>query len=470
MKGASTLRSHAEALRPKTEGAQRSAERTPRTFVGLSMKRDSKSYDLIVLGAGVVGVTTAYWAMRAGLSVCVIEREPKAGLETSFANGGQISVSHAEPWANPGAPAKVLKWLLDDEAPLLFRPRLDWHQWRWVAQFIVDCLPHRANRHTVGIVKLATESRALLQQIRHAEGLHYSERQKGILHFYRNPQEFEAAGAVAELMRKHGCDRKVIGRDEILQIEPAFQDNIETICGATYTAQDESGDAHQFTQRLAEICERNGVDFRYGTQVCALNADRSTRRVNSVELRDEKGYFDLAARDVIVSLGCYSAPFLRPYGIWLNIYPAKGYSVTIPVRPGHRPPEVSLTDDQFKLVYSNFGDRLRVAGTAELSGYGLDLNRRRCEAIVRNAKNLFPHAGNFEAAQFWTGLRPATPSNVPYVGASAYTNLWLNTGHGTLGWTMAAGSGRRVVDLIAGVSARDVTVRPRLAGAQSQPA
>jgi D-amino-acid dehydrogenase len=417
------------------------------------------SYDVIVLGAGVVGVNTAYWAMRAGKSVCVIERQPEAGLETSFANGGQISVSHAEPWANPGAPGKILKWMFDGDAPLLFRPRMDWRQWWWIAQFVVDCLPQRASKHTIEIVQLARQSRALLQEIRAREHIHYSERTQGILHFYRDAREFDAAIPVAELMRKYGCNRRVVDRDEVLKIEPALAPRIGEIVGATYTAEDESGDAHAYTQELAKVCARGGVDFLFGTSVVALQADKRERRIGGVEISGPSGYRTLKARNVIVSLGSYSAPFLEPYSVHLNIYPAKGYSVTIPFGAGNMPPQTSLTDDEYKLVYSNLGDRLRVAGTAELSGYSRALNHARCEAILRNARSLFPDAGEFGQATFWTGLRPATPSNVPYVCGTAYANLWLNTGHGTLGWTMGAGSGKRIVDLMIGSSAAHETRR-----------
>ena len=410
----------------------------------------STDYDVIVLGAGVVGVNTAYWATQRGKRVCVIDRQPAAGLETSFANGGQISVSHAEPWANPSAPFKVLKWLFDGDAPLLFRPKFDLHQWLWIARFLVDCLPHRANRNTVEIVKLATESRALLQQIRKREGLHYDERTRGILHFYRDKQEFEGAAKVAELMRQYGCNRTVISTDRVLEIEPALAEAKGDIVGATYTAEDESGDAHLYTQRLAEVCERAGADFLYGSEVVAMDADRGAATVHSIEVRTPEGYRTLRARDVVVCLGSYSAPFLRPYGVSLAIYPAKGYSVTIPTEGSNHAPVTSLTDDEHKLVYSNLGGRLRVAGTAELSGYTRELNHRRCRAILDNARKLFPRAGNFAKAMFWTGLRPTTPSNIPYVGRTKYRNLWLNTGHGTLGWTMGAGSGHRVVEMITG--------------------
>jgi D-amino-acid dehydrogenase len=411
------------------------------------MKPHSKDYDVIILGAGVVGINSAYFALKHGKSVCVIDRRSGAGLETSFANGGQVSVSHAEPWANPSAPLKVLKWLLDPEAPLLFRPRLDLFQWLWIASFLVECLPGRASRHTTEIVKLASESRSLIQEIRARENLQYDQRTTGILHFYRDRQEFEEAVGVAELMRKHGCNRNPVGRERILEIEPAFAETIDKVVGATYTAEDESGDAHKYTEQLAAVCARMGADLRYDSEAVALHT--SGDAIESVELETARGYETIRARDVIVSLGPYSAPFLRRYGIWLNIYPAKGYSVTIPLDGSNGAPVTSLTDDQYKLVYSNLGDRLRVAGTAELSGYTRWLDMRRCHAILNNVRGLFPRAGDFDAAQFWTGLRPTTPSNIPYVGRSRYRNLWLNTGHGTLGWTMGAGSGRRMADMVA---------------------
>lgn len=413
------------------------------------MVRSHNDFDVIVLGAGVVGVTTAYWNLRRGRSVCVIDRQPAPGLETSFANGGQVSVSHAEPWANPSAPLKILKWLFKSDAPLLFRPRFDIHQWLWIGKFLLDCLPRRTDRHTAEIVRLATQSRDLIRQIRADEGIHYDERCKGILHFYRDRREFEAAIPVAELMRRYGCDRRVIGVDEVVEIEPALADRRDEIAGATYTADDESGDAHKFTEELARVCKQMGAVFLFNHEVTALDADRSKGEVHAVEVSGPDGYRSLRARDVVVSLGCWSAPFLRRYGVRLNIYPAKGYSATIPIEGANGAPVTSLTDDENKLVYSNLGDRLRVAGTAELSGYARDLNHTRCQAILRNAQHLFPRAGNFERATFWAGLRPATPSNLPYIGRTRFRNLWLNTGHGTLGWTLGAGSGFRIADMIA---------------------
>lgn len=412
-------------------------------------KTSSSHYDVLVLGAGIIGINTAYFAMKQGLSVCVVDRQVDAGLETSFANGGQISVSHAEPWANPSAPFKVLKWLFDARAPLLFRPRLDVHQWRWILRFLGDCLPSRSNRHTVELVKLATESRAALQRVRADERIDYDHETRGILHFYRDEREFEAGARAAELMRRFGCERQVIDAGQVLAIEPAFAESRERIVGATYTADDESGDALAYTQGLARRCIAGGVDMLFGSSVTALDADRHGRSIKAAEIRTPEGFRRITAKSIVVAMGSWSAPFLRPYGVGLNIYPAKGYSVTIPIDGSNTAPHTSLTDDQYKLVYSRLGDRLRIAGTAELSGYAPHLNDARCQAILANVRNLFPRAGAFERATFWAGLRPATPSNLPYIGRTGYRNLWLNTGHGTLGWTLGAGSGQRMAEMLA---------------------
>src|SRR5262245_50127140 len=255
-----------------------------------------KDFDVIVLGAGVVGVSSAYWLAREGKSVCVVDRQPEAALETSFANGGQISASHAEPWANPSTPAKVFRWLFDREAPLLFRPRLDIHQWTWIARFLLECLPRRADRNTAEIVKLALDSRARLQEIRARERIHYDERTKGILHFYRDGREFEHAVRAAEVMNKYGCALRVVDADEIVKIEPAFEDSRRAIVGGTYTAEDESGDAKKFTQALAGVCERMGVTFSYNSAIAALTPDDSG--VRSVELRTPEGHRTMRGRDI----------------------------------------------------------------------------------------------------------------------------------------------------------------------------
>ena len=403
---------------------------------------------IVVLGAGVIGTTTAWFLNQAGHEVTVLERQSGAGQETSFANGGQISVSHAEPWANPSAPLKVLKWLFREDAPLLFRLRFDPQQWQWGLRFLMECTPARTRHNIIQIVNLGTYSRGMLQRLRRETGIQYDHREQGILHFYTNPEEFQAALGPAELMREYGCEREVISAQEAVALEPALASFESRIAGATFTRHDESGDAAMFTRNLAELAAEKGVDFRYGTTVVGL--DRNGDKVDGARVI-EKGRHGVIKGDAyVLSLGSYSAALARTLGIGLNIYPAKGYSVTVPVDDESQAHEVSLTDDEYKLVYSRLGNRLRIAGTAELSGYSQDLSKRRCQAIVNRASELFPRGGRWNEAEFWTGLRPATPSNVPYVGRSRVSNLYLNTGHGTLGWTHSCGSACALADIIAG--------------------
>jgi len=404
---------------------------------------------VIVLGAGVIGVASAWYLQRAGHQVTVIERNAAPACETSFANGGQISVSHAEPWANPSAPLKVLKWLGRDDAPLLFRLRADPAQWRWLLRFLRECTPGRSRANMVQLLKLGTHSRACLQQLRAELGLQYDQRTRGILHFYTDAREFEAAIEPARVMRELGCERRVIDRDEVLRIEPAMKSVASRIVGATYTSEDESGDVQRFTTALAKHAQQAGVAFRFGARVQALHAEGGA--VGGVELAAEHGgYETLKADAVVVALGSHSTALLAPLGLRLPVYPAKGYSATLPVLDEAAAPTVSLTDDEYKLVFSRFGDRLRIAGTAELNGFGLALNRTRCEAIVKRTLEVFPGCSRPELATYWAGLRPATPGNVPLIGRTRWRGLYLNTGHGTLGWTHACGSGQALAEIVSG--------------------
>ncbi|MAO14844.1 MULTISPECIES: D-amino acid dehydrogenase [Marinobacter] len=403
---------------------------------------------VLVLGAGVVGVTSAWYLHQQGHQVTVVDRQSQSGLETSYANGGQISVSHAEPWANPSAPVKVLKWLFQPDAPLLFRPRLDPYQWRWALSFLTQCTSAKAAHNIRQMVNLGTYSRDCLQALRRDVGIEYDHLEKGILHFYTNPAEFDAAMEPARIMRELGCDRQVIDAEQAVQIEPALQPVRHRIAGATYTADDESGDARAFTQALAKRCEEAGVTFVYGTEV--LDFDRAGDRILGVQVVNEGKHQILRADSYVLSLGSFSAILARKLGLFLNIYPAKGYSITVPVKNPDAAFNVSLTDDEYKLVYSRLGDRIRVAGTAELNGYTRDLNYTRCRAIVRRSAELMPEAAYWDKSEFWTGLRPATPSNVPYIGKSHFANLYLNTGHGTLGWTHSCGSAAALADVVAG--------------------
>lgn len=403
---------------------------------------------VLVMGAGVVGTTTAWYLRKAGHEVTVLERRAGAGEETSYANGGQISVSHAEPWANPQAPLKILQWLFKDDAPLLFRLRRDPAQWRWGLRFLMECTAGRSRHNLIQILNLGTYSRERLQELRRETGLDYHQVEKGILHFYTNPGEFQAALEPSRIMREMGCDRQVIDADEAVRIEPALRHLRDRIAGATYTADDESGDAHVFTRRLAQLAADKGVRFLYNTEVKGLN--REGDRITGVRVIRDGGHEVISADNYVLSLGSYSPMIARPVGVSLNIYPAKGYSVTAPVKTPSDAFEVSLTDDEYKLVYSRLGDRLRVAGTAELSGFSRELNLTRCRAIVRRASEVLPDGAHWEQSEFWTGLRPATPSNVPYVGRTGLDNLYLNTGHGTLGWTHSCGSGSAIADIIGG--------------------
>lgn len=403
---------------------------------------------ILVLGAGVVGVTTAWFLQKQGHQVTVVDRQTQAGLETSYANGGQVSVSHAEPWANPSAPVKVLKWLFRADAPLLFRPRPDPAQWRWALSFLAQCTSAKAAHNIRQMVNLGTYSRAQLQALRDETGLEYDQVQKGILHFYTNPAEFDAALAPTKIMCDLGCDRQVIDAQKAVELEPALTPIQHKIAGATYTSEDESGDARKFTQALAELCRQNGVAFCYDTDI--LGFERAGDRILGVQVLN-KGHHEIMRADAyVLSLGSFSAMLARQLGLSLSIYPAKGYSITVPVKNEEAAFSVSLTDDEYKLVYSRLGDRIRVAGTAELNGYSRKLNYTRCRAIVRRTAEIMPEAGYWDKAEFWTGLRPATPSNVPYVGKSHFANLYLNTGHGTLGWTHSCGSAAALADIVAG--------------------
>ena len=404
---------------------------------------------VIVLGAGVVGVTSAWYLIEAGHEVTVVDRQPAAALETSFANGGQISVSHAEPWANPRAPRQILQWLGRDDAPLRFRPRADLNQWLWGARFLFECLPQRARANARHILSLALYSADALRALRKDTGIAYDALTRGILSFYSDQREFEHAAAHAELLRSWGCPAEVKSARQCVAIEPAFDSFEARLAGGIFTPGDESGDAHTFTQRLAELCEKRGVTFRFSCAVRRLLVERG--RISGIEVASPEGNTQkLNADGYIVAFGSYSASLLRSVGISIPVYPVKGHSVTLPVGPQHRAPITSLTDDARKLVFSRLGARLRVAGTAELAGFDTAINLRRCEAIVQRTFELFPDAGERDRGEFWAGLRPATPGNIPVIGGTRYPNLFLNTGHGTLGWTLSCGSGKAVAGLISG--------------------
>ena len=404
---------------------------------------------VLVLGAGVIGVTTAWYLQEEGHTPEIVDRREAPAMETSFANGGQISAGHAEPWANPTAPTKILRWLFRDDAPLLFRLRLDPHQWMWGARFLAECLPGPTRDNIAQLAKLALFSRESLRELRESTSIAYDALSLGILIFYTDRDEYEHALKAAAIMRRYGLDRVAKTVDEAIAIEPALASACDKLVGATYTAHDESGDAHLFTQRLAEMVVARGGKFHPGRAIVKLEADEGG--ITSVRVRDTLGQESFMKADAyVVALSSYSPLLTRPIGIDLPVYPAKGYSASVPVRDPQKAPRVSLTDDSAKIVITRLGNRMRIAGTAELAGYNTDLNPVRCEALIKRTRELFPEAAHYDQASFWTGLRPSTPSNVPIIGPTRYPNLYVNTGHGTLGWTLACGSGRALAKIMSG--------------------
>ena len=365
-------------------------------------------------------------------------------METSFANGGQISAGHAEPWAKPSVVPKILGWLGREDAPLLFRPRADWAQWMWGLRFLAECWPGRFEHNTRVLSGLAAYSRECLRSLRNRTGIRYDELSKGILHFATSQSDFDALAHHAESTRALGQVREVKSAAECLALEPALKDSKERIVGGIYTPEDESGDAYKFTAALARLAAEKGVRFLAGRNITRL--DVGNGEVRGVRLQDGVESADA----YVVALGSYSPRLLRPFGIPVPVYPLKGYSITLPLSPADATaaPTVSLTDEAHKIVISRLGNRLRAAGTAELTGYDRSVNPVRCNAILRRIGELFPALGAINTVDRWAGLRPATPSNVPIIGRTRIRNLYLNTGHGTLGWTLACGSGHALADLV----------------------
>lgn len=413
----------------------------------------------LVLGAGIIGISTAWHLAQRGHEVIVVDRQGDAALETSFANAAQISVSYCEPWANAQAPLKLLKWMFRNDAPLLFRPRLDWQQWRWGLHFLAQCNDAAFERNVQQLVALGAYSHAALKDVVAATGIEFNRLERGIAHFYTDTRAFDDAAAAAELMQRHGVDRKVVSREELLAIEPAFR-NFDRIVGGTYTSTDESGDARVFTQQLARLCAARGVRFLWSHAVERLETAGGS--VTAVRVRDRATGVEqrLVADDVVVAMGSYSAPLLRQVGVDLPIYPGKGYSATFKLRKPQDAPFVSSIDDEVKVAMSRLGDELRVAGTIEVSGYDATLDSKlaqdRCRMLAERIERVLPgvcdtrlpeEGGN---PRFWTGLRPATPTNIPYIGRTKVAGLWVNAGHGTLGWTHGAGSGKALAELIGG--------------------
>ena len=410
------------------------------------------SIHVMVLGAGVTGVTTAWFLRRAGFHVSVVERRDEAAQETSFANGGQISVSHPEPWANPSTPFVALRWLGRAGAPLKLRPRLDTEQWQWMAGFLRECLPWRSRRNAAAIAALAVHSLAELRRLRESAGVMdaYDAQKRGILHLFFEADPFVRAQNRIRELAVFGIELRSCTAAQCAEIEPALAASAPRLAGGLYAPDDESGDAMRFSQALARVLAADGVRFHYGAHIERLHI-ADGRRIAGAEVCHAGGRDTLPADAVVVCLGSYGRQLLRPLGERLPIYPLKGYSITAPVRDAARAPQVSLTDESRRIVCSRLGERLRVAGTADLGGYSPEIDPARIAAMLEWAETRLPGAIDRERAIPWAGLRPATPGGVPVIGRSGqYENLWLNTGHGPLGWTLACGSASVLAALVRG--------------------
>jgi D-amino-acid dehydrogenase len=423
---------------------------------------------VVVLGAGIIGVSTAWHLLERGHEVTVVDRQPEAALETSFGNAAQISVSYCEPWANKDAPLKALKWMFRDDAPLLFRPQLPfgegWQQWRWGLQFLAQCNDEAFERNVQQLVALGAYSHAALKDVVGSTGIEYNRLERGIAHYFTDQKTFDTAGEAAALMRRYGVARRVVSTAELLAIEPAFKSFAHRIVGGTYTASDESGDARVFTQALAQRCADKGARFLFGHDV--LRLEKAGGAIESIAVRprtirgEGENPVHLKADEVVVACGSYTAPLLRTVGVDLPIYPGKGYSATFKLLKPEQAPFVSTIDDEVKCAMSRLGDHLRVAGTIEVGGYDLSLDtplaKARCKMLADRIEEVLPGVCDTRLEEqggtpnFWTGLRPATPTNIPYIGKTKVGRLWVNAGHGTLGWTHGAGSGKAIAELISG--------------------
>lgn len=400
---------------------------------------------IAILGSGVVGTTSAYYLAKAGHEVTVIDRQPAAGMETSFANAGQVSPGYSAPWAAPGIPLKAIKWLMMHHRPLVLAPSLDPSLYVWLARMLANCTEEAYRRNKARMVRLAEYSRDALDALRAETGIAYDERTLGTLQLFRTQKQLDHVHADTEVLDSHGVHYDVLDPAGCIRAEPALARVRQKFVGGLRLPGDQTGDAHIFTQRLAEICARQGVAFRYGATVEALREQGG--RIAAVALA---GGEMLTADVYVAAMGSYTPALLRPLGVRLPVYPVKGYSLTLPIADPHAAPRSTVMDETYKIAITRLGDRIRVGGTAELAGFSLRLREPRRATLAFSVGDLFPAGGDLSQASFWTGLRPMTPDGTPIVGPTKIANLYTNTGHGTLGWTMACGSGRVLADLIGG--------------------
>ncbi len=399
---------------------------------------------VIVLGSGVVGVTSAWYLARAGHEVTVLDRQQAAGMETSFANAGQVSPGYSAPWAGPGIPIKALKWLMMKHRPLVVWPQVESRFWTWLARMLANCTEAAYALNKTRMVRLAEYSRDCLRELRAETGIVYDERSRGTLQLFRTQKQLDHVGGDTAVLDRFGVPYEVLDAAGCIGAEPALAHVQGKFVGGLRLPGDETGDAHLFTQRLAAMAAAAGVRFAYGTTIRGLltEGDRISGVVTDLGT--------VTADHYVVALGSHSTALLAPLGIRLPVYPVKGYSLTLPVEDEAGAPVSTVMDETYKVAITRLGDRIRVGGTAELAGFSLKLRQPRRDTLEYSVTDLFPRGGDARKASFWTGLRPMTPDGTPVVGPTRFRNLHLNTGHGTLGWTMACGSGRLIADLVTG--------------------
>ncbi|MFT3761415.1 MAG: D-amino acid dehydrogenase [Pseudoxanthomonas sp.] len=403
---------------------------------------------VLVLGDGVVGVTTAWYLARAGFEVTVVDRQPLPASETSYGNAGQLSFGYTSPWAAPGIPWKAFKWLFQGHSPLRIQPSLDPLQWRFLWAMYVNCDAKRYATNKSRMVRMSQYSGRCFAELRAETGIEYEGRKLGTLQLFRQQKQLDAAGKDTRVLAEAGVPFELLDAQGIARIEPALADAPAKLVGALRTPGDETGDCRLFTRRLAELAVRQGVEFRHGETVERL--EFSGDRIDGVRIGGKVERADA----YVVALGSYSPKLVAPLGLYLPVYPLKGYSLTIPVVDEAASPVSTVLDESYKVAITRFDRRIRVGGMAEVSGYDLSLRQNRRETLEMVTNDLFPRGGDLPQAEFWTGLRPATPDGTPVVGATRFRNLWLNTGHGTLGWTMSCGSASYLADLMQGRTPR----------------
>lgn len=399
---------------------------------------------VIVLGSGVIGTTTAYYLARQGAKVTVLDRQPAAAQETSYANAGQVSPGYSTPWAAPGIPLKAIKWLFQKHAPLAIRLDGSLYQLKWMAAMLANCSADRYSVNKERMLRLAEYSRDCLRELRTSTGIHYEERTRGTLQLFRTDAQMEAARRDIAVLEEVGVPYELLDRNRLVTAEPALARSIHKLAGGLRLPNDETGDCRLFTTRLAEMAVAMGVDFRYNQTVSGLNT--AGGQITGVRVGNDV----LTADRYVAAFGSYTRGFLEPLGLDLPVYPVKGYSLTIPLKDESAAPVSTILDETYKIAVTRFDERIRVGGMAELSGFDLRLKDARRKTLELVVNDLFPDSGHVAQAEFWTGLRPMTPDSTPVVGPTRYGNLYLNTGHGTLGWTMACGSGKLVADQVMG--------------------